>query len=191
MSFPFRPKRPLSPTDRFLKLFTDVRGGESTTALLLMLNVFLLLTAYYVIKVVREPLILAGGGAELKSYSSAGQAILLLGAVPLYGMLANHFPRRRLINLVTVFFVACLVVFYGLARLEVPIGVPFFLWVGIFNLMVIAQFWAARRRRRPRSAWGRRWPATATTRSSRSTPTRPTATWPAGWTSRAPEPGAA
>lgn len=142
MSVPFRPKRPLSLIDRFLKLFTDIRGGESTTALLLMLNVFLLLTAYYVIKVVREPLILAGGGAELKSYSSAGQAILLLGAVPLYGMLANRFPRRRLINLVTVFFVACLVVFYGLARLEVPIGVPFFLWVGIFNLMVIAQFWA-------------------------------------------------
>ena len=50
---------------------------------------------------------------------------------------------------------------------------------------------AARRRPRPRSAWGRRCRGTATTRSSRSTPTRPTATWPAGWTSRAQEPGEA
>ncbi len=142
MSSPFRAERPLSPIDRFLKLFTDIRGGESTTALLLMLNVFLLLTAYYLIKVLREPLILAGGGAELKSYAAAGQAILLLGAVPLYGMLANRFPRKQLINLVTFFFAACLVVFYVLARIDAPIGVPFFLWAGIFNLMVIAQFWA-------------------------------------------------
>ncbi len=142
MSSPFRPERPLRPIDRFLKLFTDIRGGESTTALLLMLNVFLLLTAYYLIKVVREPLILAGGGAELKSYAAAGQALLLLGAVPLYGMLANRFPRKQLINLVTFFFAGCLVVFYVLARIDAPIGVPFFLWAGIFNLMVIAQFWA-------------------------------------------------
>ena len=141
MSSPFPPERPLSPIDRFLKLFTDIRGGESTTAVLLMLNVLLLLTAYYLIKVVREPLILAGGGAELKSYAAAGQAILLLGAVPLYGMLANRFPRKQLINVVTFFFAACLVVFYVLARMEAPIGIAFFLWAGIFNLMVIAQFW--------------------------------------------------
>src|SRR4029077_18695026 len=29
-----------------------------------------------------------------------------------------------------------------LAARGVHIGVPFFLWVGIFNLMVVAQFWA-------------------------------------------------
>ena len=61
-----------SPTDRFLRLFTDVRSGESPTALLLTLNVFLLLTAYYVLKVVREALILTEFGAEVKAYTSAG-----------------------------------------------------------------------------------------------------------------------
>ena len=35
------------------------------TALLLLLNVFVLLTSYYVLKVIREPLILASGGAQL------------------------------------------------------------------------------------------------------------------------------
>ena len=129
--------------ERFLGLFADVRGGEGVTVLILALNVFLLLLAYYIIKTVREPLILAGGGAELRAYSAAGQAILLLGAVPLYGMLAGRMSRRRLINIVTVFFAACLVVFYILAQIRVPyLGVAFFLWVGIFNLMVIAQFWA-------------------------------------------------
>jgi AAA family ATP:ADP antiporter len=128
--------------ERFLRLFTDIRRGEATTALLLTLNVFLILTAYYLIKPLREALILAGGGAELKSYLAAGQVLLLLAAVPLYGALAGRMPRRRLINIVTVFFVVCLVLFYALAQTELPLGVAFFLWVGIFNLMVIAQFWS-------------------------------------------------
>jgi AAA family ATP:ADP antiporter len=132
----------VSPLDRFLRLFADVRDGEGLSAVLLMVNVFLILTAYLMLKVLREPLILAGGGAELKSYSSAGQAVLLLILVPLYGRLASRFPRRKLINAVTLCFAVCLPVFYLLARLDVPLGIVFFLWVGVFNLMIVAQFWA-------------------------------------------------
>jgi AAA family ATP:ADP antiporter len=131
-----------SPLERFLNIFTEVRHGEAISALLLALNIFLILTAYYVLKPVREALILAGGGAEIKSYAAAGQALLLLAAVPFYGWLASRVPRRVLINGVTLFFAGCLLVFYALAQMQVPIGVVFFLWVGIFNLMVPAQFWA-------------------------------------------------
>ncbi|MBI2504137.1 MAG: translocase [Candidatus Latescibacteria bacterium] len=102
----------------------------------------MLLTAYYLIKPVREALILTGGGAEIKSYAAAGQGLLLLGAVPLYAWLAGRLPRRQLIAGVTLFFAACLGGFYLLARMEVPLGVVFYLWVGIFNLMVISQFWS-------------------------------------------------
>jgi AAA family ATP:ADP antiporter len=138
-------RRPVNPLDRFLRLFADVREGESTTVLLLALNVFLILTSYYFIKPVREALILEGGGPEWKSYSAAGQALLLVAAVPLYGALATRMPRRRLINVVTIFFAACLALFY-LASLVVTSGlalaIVFYLWVGIFNLMIVAQFWA-------------------------------------------------
>jgi AAA family ATP:ADP antiporter len=128
--------------DRALRLFADVRAGEGATALLLTLNVFLLLAAYYCIKPVREALILSGEGAEIKSYTAAGQAILLVGLVPAYGALADRLPRRRLLNAVTAFFIACLVAFYALTRAGAPIAVVFFLWVGIFNLMIVAQFWS-------------------------------------------------
>jgi len=131
-----------SPLDRFLRLFADVRDGEGLSALLLMINVFLILTAYLLLKVVREPLILAGGGAEVKSYSAAGQALLLLVLVPLYSALASRVPRKKLINWVTFAFALCLPAFYVLARLNVPLGIPFYLWVGVFSLMIIAQFWA-------------------------------------------------
>jgi len=43
--------------DRFLRIFADVRAGEGVTALLLALNVFLILEAYYVLKPVRESLV--------------------------------------------------------------------------------------------------------------------------------------
>jgi AAA family ATP:ADP antiporter len=135
------------PLDRLLRLFTDTRPGESRTALLLALNVFLLFVAYYFLRVAREPLILTTGGiglsgAQIKSYSATGQVLLLAAAVPLYGMLAGRVPRRRLITFVTAFFVACLAGFLVLARLEVPLGIPFYIWLGIFNVMIVAQFWA-------------------------------------------------
>jgi len=135
-------QKSVSALDKFLRLFTDVRGGEGVGALLLGLNIFLVLTAYYFIKPIREALIIGESGAEVKSYASAIQAMMLLLAVPLYSRLSERLPRRKLIDRVTLFFVACLAVFYLLGTAGVPLGVPFFLWVGVFNLMVVAQFWA-------------------------------------------------
>jgi len=128
--------------DRALCLFAPVRAGEGRTVLLMALNIFLLMSAYYIIKPVREALILAKWGPEAKIYASAGQAVLLLGVVPFYSRLAGLMNSRRLITTVLVFFAGCLVVFYGLAQLQVELGIAFYLWVGIFNVMVVAQFWS-------------------------------------------------
>ena len=131
-----------SPLDRFLRLFADVRAGEGLIAILLTVNLFLLLTGYLIIKTVREALILSEGGAEIKSYAAAGQALLLFLCVPAYGYLASRVNRIKLINGVTLFFVSNLLAFYLLSQLRLPLGVVFFLWVGIFNLFIIAQFWS-------------------------------------------------
>ena len=130
--------------DRLLNVFADVRPGEGVTVLLLMLNLFVILAGYYLLKTIREPLILAsaGGGAEVKSYSAAAIAGLLMLLVPVYSALASRVSRVKLLNSVNLFFIACLVAFFLLNRAGVPVGVPFFIWVGIFNLVVIAQLWA-------------------------------------------------
>src|SRR5258705_13639003 len=87
--------------DRALRLIAPVGRGEGVTTLLMMINVFVLLTCYYVLKVVREPLILlGGGGAELKAYASAGQTVLLLAVVPAFGWLASRVDRLRLMTIV-------------------------------------------------------------------------------------------
>lgn len=127
--------------ERFLSIFAPVRGGEGFTSLMLMVNVFLLLTAYYIIKPVREALILGELGAEIKSYAGAGQALMFLFIVPAYGVIASRVSRVRLINGVTAFFISNLVIFYFLGQANVHLGLVFFLWVGLFNLMLIAQFW--------------------------------------------------
>ena len=57
---------PKSRVERFLSHLADVRSGEGAGVLLLALNLFLLLAAYYMLKTVREVLILTQGGAEVK-----------------------------------------------------------------------------------------------------------------------------
>ena len=129
-------------TNRFLSPFARVHHGEGIGALLLAGHVFLLLSAYYILKTVRESLILSEGGAEIKAYSSAAQATLLLFIIPAYGWLASKLKRDRLLTFVTLFFASHLVMFVLASRAGFHVGVVFFLWVGIFNLFVISQFWA-------------------------------------------------
>ncbi len=144
---------PAPPTvlERVLGVVTEVRAGEGITALLLTLDIFVLLSAYYVIKPVREALIVSvPKGAEYKSYMGAVIAATLFFAVPAYGTFANRLPRNRLIVGVSGFFVSNLVLFYfaGLVPAlaqgtgALVFALLFFLWVGVFNMMVVAQFWA-------------------------------------------------
>jgi ATP:ADP antiporter, AAA family len=129
--------------DRALSVFTDVRAGEGVTALLMLLNIFLLLICYSVIKTAREPLILLGGGAEVGSYAAAGQALVLMGFVPLYSWFASRVDRVKLLVGVSLFFVANIELFALAVAAGMPyVGVAFFIWVGVFNMSLIAQFWA-------------------------------------------------
>ena len=135
-----RPSKTL--VERLLSPIADVRREEAASALLMTLLMFLMLAAYYLLKTAREVFILTEGGAEVKSYSSAGQAILLLALVPAYGAFASRVNRGRLVRWVTLFFAVNLVLFVLAVQAGLHVGIAYFLWVGIFNLMVIAQFWA-------------------------------------------------
>jgi AAA family ATP:ADP antiporter len=148
------PARP-GPLDRLLGIFSEVRPGEGGRALLMLANVFLILVAYYVIKTVREPLILGTevpgflqrlgirGPAEVKTYAAAGQALVLMGFVPAYSWFASRVDRMKLIVGVTLFFVANILAFAVSVDEGVPfVGVAFYVWVGFFSLSIIAQFWS-------------------------------------------------
>jgi AAA family ATP:ADP antiporter len=124
-----------------LRPFTRVKPGEAATVLLMGLSAFLLMSAYYLLKTVREPLILLQGGAEVKLYARASQAIVMVGFVYVYGELARRVGRRKLLVIVFLFFLTNLAAFAILARTHLAIGLPFFLWLGVFSYTIVAQFW--------------------------------------------------
>lgn len=127
---------------RLLRPFTKVHPDEAATVVLMTACAFALLTAYYLLKTVREPLILLEGGPEVKLYARAGQVLLMVGVVHFYGQLARRVGRIKLLAIVFLFFISNLAVFAVLAGTDVPIGLAFFLWVGVFSYTVVAQFWA-------------------------------------------------
>ncbi|HVP90495.1 MAG TPA: Npt1/Npt2 family nucleotide transporter [Terriglobales bacterium] len=138
-----------SPGERllygFLRLFADIRPGEAPKALLLALNVFLLLVAYYILKPLREALLLVDkNSAVVKSCLGGAQAVLFIFVIKAFSRLASKVPRHVLITWTTLFFISNIVIFYGLSFCRIPVktmGIAFFVWIGIFNYFVIAQFW--------------------------------------------------
>ena len=141
----------LSKLERFLQIFTEVRTGEGATALMMFANVFLILLAYYFIKPLREGWIAVSDVSglskmEVKAYSSFLQSILFLIIVGWYGRLAVRWQRSTLIIRVTLFCIVNMVIFWflqpGLFIQNLPYsGIIFYLWVGMFGLFIVAQFW--------------------------------------------------
>ncbi len=109
------------------------------------MNVFLLLLAYYILKPLRESLLLVDkDSAVVKSCLGGAQAVLFVFVIKGFSRLASKVPRHVLITWTTSFFISNLVIFFFLHRggLAVkPMGIAFFVWIGIFNYFVIAQFW--------------------------------------------------
>lgn len=138
---------PASLVDRALRPLSRVKPGEGIVALLMLACVFLILTSYYLMKTAREGLILAGGtfglaGDELKTYASGAMALALVGLVPAYGALAARVRRIRLITVSYVIVIASLIVFFVLGRAGIPVGLAFFIWLGMVSVFLIAQFWS-------------------------------------------------
>jgi AAA family ATP:ADP antiporter len=138
--------------DRSLRIFTDVRAGEGATALMMFANVFLVLCSYYFVKPIREGWLSVSDiegftKMEIKAYSSFGQALLLIPVVSGFARLSNRLPRGRLITYSTLFCMSNMVVFWALQPgffiSALPVmGLVFYLWVGMFGVFVVAQFWA-------------------------------------------------
>lgn len=129
---------------KFMRLFTDVYPGEAVTALLLTLNIFLILGAYYIIKIVRDSSILTEWGPETKSYLFGVISVLLILVIKAFSYISSKVPRQKLIAWVTLFFISNLILFSVLNLFGIPfstISLIFFIWASIFNVVVIAQFW--------------------------------------------------
>ena len=123
-----------------------VHTGEARRVLLAALAFFCLLTAYYVIRPVRDQLAGATGSIALPLFY-AGTFIAMLAITPLFGWLTARLSRRALLAWSYGFFIICLFAFIPLFARQGAIGaralgVAFFIWVSVFNLFVVSLFWS-------------------------------------------------
>jgi len=127
--------------DRALRVVGDVRAREGPRALALATTVLTLLAAYYLLKVARESLLLSRYDAETKTYLAALQGLLLVPGRRAFGWRQHGVGPLRPFTRPTGLLAAHLAIFALLHALGVSIGLAFFVWVGVFNVFVIAQFW--------------------------------------------------
>ena len=136
----------LTPFERMLQLFTSLRPGEGRIVFLMLAQVFLLLHGYYLIRLVRETLILVEGSPEIRAYANGAIAATLIFLIPLYKLLFDYLKqggdKSAVLRWVGGFFASNLLIFAFLFWLGIPVAVPFFIWVGVYSVMVVAQFWA-------------------------------------------------
>ena len=105
---------------------------------------FLLFTAYYILRPLRDSMGVAGGVENLDDLFGYTLVGMLL-AVPAYGWISGKFRRAVFLPWIYVFFVAQLLGFWLLFRIladDAPTARVFFVWVSVFNLFVVSVFWS-------------------------------------------------
>jgi len=134
----------LSTFERALRLLTRVRAGEGRCVALFGSHAFLIMASYYVLKALRESFLLAGAAAEVRSYAVAANGIVLMLLVPLYSAVRRRVDGLRLVRFLSAFF-ALNILMFAIAfpfRTSKWFGIVFFIWLSVYGLMVVAQFWA-------------------------------------------------
>lgn len=129
-----------------LRRFVDVREDEAQAVLWSAAYFFLVLSAYYVIRPLRDQMGVAGGVRNLH-WLFTGTLVGMALFHPLYAALVTRLPRRRFIAFTSRFFMANLAIFWIIGlRVEgeslVWLGRLFFIWVSVFNLFVVSVFWS-------------------------------------------------
>ena len=114
--------------------------------LLAALFFYLLLSAYYILRPLREEVGLAGGVRNLPRLFLFTLATMALAA-PAFGWLVKRYPRKIFLPVTYRFFAINLLVFFGVFSLVRPDGLVlagrvFYVWVSVFNLFIVSLFWA-------------------------------------------------
>jgi len=121
---------------------TEIRLEEFSNALNLALSLFFLLLTAYLLKPVKEVLILTDGNPETRSYTIALQVVVILFVLPIYNKFSVKLNSKKFMVACSLFFTFNLVVFYLLGKSGVGFSIIFFIWLGTFGVLMISQFWA-------------------------------------------------
>ncbi len=121
-------------------------ANEGHASILSAVAFFFVMTAYYIIRPVRDQLSGAVGSQSLPLFYGSVFIVMLL-LTPVFGALVSRFSRKRLLGWSYSFFALCQLAFVPAFMAQDRIGarelgVSFFIWASVFNLFVVSLFWS-------------------------------------------------
>lgn len=131
------------------RIFTkavDVKPNELRALWLGFAFHFIILTAYYIVKPIRDS-IAASGRLETLPWMFTATLVVMLIANAIYATIVARTERRKFIPFAYAFFIFVLLLFFVVMRRGSPTqqvwtGRAFYVWVSVFNLFNTAIFWA-------------------------------------------------
>jgi AAA family ATP:ADP antiporter len=133
--------------ERLTRLFqnaTKVQPHELRATLLSFAFVFVLMTAYFILRPVRDAMSSDWSDEELSWLWTSTFAFSVV-AVSLYGFVISHIRLAKLVPAVYGFFAASFVAFYlGSKAVSDPVLVDkaFYVWLSVFSLFHVSVFWS-------------------------------------------------
>ena len=124
--------------------FVSVRPRELLALLASCAYFYLLLCAYYIIRPIRDEMVIANGVANIQWLMLLTMLVLLL-ITPVFGWITTRFRTRQFLSYCTLFFAANLVVFFFLfdvTERSPLVTRAFFIWVNVFNMFIVSLFWS-------------------------------------------------
>jgi len=128
---------------RFLKTASNIEADELAAVLLSFLFAFTLMTAYYILKPLRDALSSDWSDAVLSTLWTLTFVFSTI-VVSAYGAACSRVRVGRLLPGVYAFFVLSFVAFYALIRFAPGatwINEAFYVWISVFSLFQISVFW--------------------------------------------------
>src|SRR5947199_859106 len=124
----------------------DVKPNELRALWLGFAFHFIILTAYYIVKPIRDA-IAASNRLETLPWMFTATLVVMLIANAIFAAIVARMERRKFIPFAYAFFILVLLLFFGLMRTGSPAqqvwtGRAFYVWVSVFNLFNTSIFWA-------------------------------------------------
>ena len=129
---------------RFLKSASMVKEHEVRAVIFSFLFVVLLMSAYYILRPVRDAMASDWTDAEV-SWLWTMNFFISTAIVALYGIMVSKFRFRLLVPAMYGIFAASFIVFYILGSISEDrtlIDKTFYVWVSVFSLFNISIFWS-------------------------------------------------
>ncbi|MCB0312222.1 MAG: hypothetical protein KDH84_03000, partial [Calditrichaeota bacterium] len=128
---------------RWLSSIIDIRKGEVLVTTLMVLNIYLILVTYYLLKPARDSLFISVSGAKNLPLVFILIALVVVPVTTVYSRISRSFRLNQLINYTTIFIIINLFLLRWMISLpgQVWVVYAFYTWVSIYGALTTAQFW--------------------------------------------------